>query len=117
MKQFKDDLGSTIDAEDNLTKMILIEQAIDTAHSIIEPVSRSYAFYDCLTSVLDFARESNNFNLLDRSESILDEIDNKGAHARALSYLAVVLATFQREEHAEDTLIDAINTTTKIKTT
>jgi hypothetical protein len=115
VKRTKDDLGSTIDAEDNLTKMILIEQAIDAAHQIHEPVSRSYALYDCLTMVLDFAREVSNENLLSLCNSILEEIQNKGAQARALSYLAVVLATFQKVELAEDTLMEAINTTALVR--
>ncbi|NHK32774.1 MAG: hypothetical protein FK730_15600 [Asgard group archaeon] len=115
MKRHKDDLGSTIDAEDNLTKMILIEQAIDAANKINETVSRSYAYYDCLTAILDFARESNNVTILNRADSILEEIKNKGAHARALSYLAVVLATFNQEVLAEETLIEAINTSSLVK--
>ncbi len=115
MKKFQDDLGSTIDAEDNLTKMILIEQAIDAANKINEIVSRSYAYYDCLTAILDFARESNNEGILNRVDSILKEIKNKGAHARALSYLAVIFATFNREELAEETLKEAINTSSLVK--
>ena len=108
VKRHKDDLGSTIDAEDNLTKMILIEQAIDAANKINETVSRSYAYYDCLTAILDFARESNNEAILNRADSILAEIQNKGAHARALSYLAVVLSALNYEEEAEKALLDAI---------
>ncbi|NHJ40399.1 MAG: hypothetical protein FK731_10240 [Asgard group archaeon] len=115
MKKFQDDLGSTIDAEDNLTKMILIEQAIDAANKSNEIVSRSYAYYDCLTAILDFARESNNEGILNRVDSILKEIKNKGAHARALSYLAVIFATFNREELAEETLKEAIKTSSLVK--
>lgn len=115
MKRYKDDLGNTIDAEDNLTKMILIEQAIDAANKINEIVSRSYAYYDCLTAILDFARESSNETILNRVDSILDEIKNKGAHARALSYLAVILATFNRGELAEETLIEAMNISSQVK--
>ena len=44
VRRIKDDLGKTIDEADNLAKMIMIEQGIDAAYEIEEPISRSYAF-------------------------------------------------------------------------
>ena len=115
VKKIKDDIGKTIDSEDNLPKMILIEQAIDSAYDITEPVSRSYAFCDCIIAILEFARETNNEETVGRIEPILDQITNKGAYARAKCYLAVVLASFNRIEEAEEALLDAINHATEIR--
>ncbi len=115
MKKIRDDIGKTIDSEDNLPKMILIEQAIDSAYEIEEPVSRSYAFCDCIIAILEFARETSNEETLERIVPLLDQINNKGAYARAKCYLAVVLASFNRTDEAEDALLEAINYATEIR--
>ena len=115
LKRIKDDIESTIDAEDNLQKMILIEQAIDAAYEIEERISRSYAFCDCVIAILEFARETNNEKTIERIHPLLEEITNKGAFARALSYLSVVLASFNKETEAEEALLEAIKNTDLIK--
>ncbi|MGC9778281.1 MAG: hypothetical protein HZR80_03475 [Candidatus Heimdallarchaeota archaeon] len=115
MKKIRDDIGKTIDSEDNLPKMILIEQAIDSAYEIEEPVSRSYAFCDCIIAILEFARETSNEETLEGIIPLLDQINNKGAYARAKCYLAVVLASFNKTDEAEDALLDAINYATEIR--
>ncbi|MHA1212074.1 MAG: hypothetical protein ACTSSH_06400, partial [Candidatus Heimdallarchaeota archaeon] len=115
MKRIRDDLGSTIDGEDNLAKMIMIEQAIDAACEIEEPVSKSYAYSDCILAILEFSREVNNETNLERVEALLEQVTNKGAKARTLSYLAVVQASFGHEEKAESSILEAIKTTALIK--
>ena len=64
VRRIRDDLGRTVDAEDNLAKMIMSEQAIDSAYEIDEPISRSYAFCDCIIAISEFARETSNFETL-----------------------------------------------------
>lgn len=115
MKKIKDDIGKTVDSEDNLPKMILIEQAIDSSYEISEPISRSYAFCDCIIAILEFARETNNEETLERIGPLIDQIINKGAYARAKCYLAVVLASFNKVDEAEEALLDAINHATEIR--
>lgn len=115
VKHIKDDLGSTVDSEDNVVRMILIEQAVDAALEIEEPVSRSYAISDCILAILDFARETSNEALMARVETLLEEITNKGAQARTLSYIAVVLASFGQEIEAEKSITKAIQIASEIK--
>ncbi|HUT81523.1 MAG TPA: hypothetical protein VMZ29_10010 [Candidatus Bathyarchaeia archaeon] len=93
----------------------MIEQAIDAAYEIDEIVSRSYAFSDCILAILDFARETHNEATLERVEILLEQVANKGAYARSLSYFAVALAFFGHEEEAEKTMLEAIKTTALIK--
>lgn len=114
-KKYKDDIGRTIDGEDNLAKMILIEQAIDASFEIDEEVSRSYAFCDCIISIVEFARESHNEETLERVKSLFKEIINNGAYVRAQSYYALGLASFGRIEEAETLIAEAIENTTLIK--
>jgi len=115
VKHIKDDLGSTVDSEDNIVQMILIEQAVDAALEIEEPVSRSYAISDCIMAILDFARETSNEALMNRVEVLFEEITNKGAQARTLSYIAVVYSSFNHETAAEEKLLKAIQTASEIK--
>lgn len=115
MKKIKDDLGGTIDSEDNLAKMILIESSIDAAEEIDEEISKSYAFCDCIIGIVEFAREVNNDEVLGRVPLLLEKIKNTGALVRALSYYAISLASFDRGEEAEEILFDAIRKTTMIK--
>lgn len=115
VRRIKDDLGKTIDEADNLAKMIMIEQAIDAAYEIEEPISRSYAFCDCIIAISEFARETNSYETLERTQPLLEQITNSGATARALSYLAVVLSSLNYEEEAEKALLDAIKYASKIK--
>ena len=115
VRRIKDDLGRTVDAEDNLAKMIMIEQAIDAAYEIDEPISRSYAFCDCIIAISEFARETSNFETLERTQPLLEQITNKGATARALSYLAIVLSALTHEEEAEKAILDAIKYASEIR--
>ncbi|MFW9923858.1 MAG: hypothetical protein ACFFDW_11295 [Candidatus Thorarchaeota archaeon] len=115
MKKTKDDLGSTIDGEDNLARMILIEQAIDAAYEIDEDVSRSYAFCDCIIGIVEFARESNNEEVLQRIHPLLEEINNKGAYVRAQSAYSLVAASFGRIEESIQVLEEAIKNAQLIK--
>lgn len=115
MKKTKDDLGSTIDGEDNLARMILIEQAIDAAYEIDEDISRSYAFCDCIIGVVEFARESNNEEVLQRVHPLLEEINNKGAYVRAQSAYSLVIASFGRIEESIQVLEEAIKNAQLIK--
>ncbi|MBN1331143.1 MAG: hypothetical protein JXA54_16850 [Candidatus Heimdallarchaeota archaeon] len=93
----------------------MIEQAIDAAYEIDEIVSRSYAFSDCVLAILDFARETHNEATLERVESLLEQVANKGAYTRSLSYFAVALAFFGYEERAEETILKAIKTAALIR--
>ncbi len=93
----------------------MIEQAIDAAYEIDEIVSRSYAFSDCILAILDFARETHNEATIPRVEILLEQVANKGAYARSLSYYAVALAFFGHEEQAEKTIFEAIKTTALIR--
>ena len=115
VKRIKDDLGGTIDGEDNLARMILIEQAIDAANEIKDVVSRSYAFCDCIISIVEFARESSNEQALEQVDSLFEEITNKGAYVRAQAFYALALASFERESEAEEIILDAIRNTVLIK--
>lgn len=115
VKRVKDDIGHIVDSEDNIARMILLEQAIDAAYEIDESVSRSYAFFDCVIAIFDYIRETSNQDLLERIPPLLDEISNKGAYSRAMSYKAVVYASFEREEEALEALRIAIETAVRIK--
>ena len=109
MQRIKDDLGSTVKAEDNLPRMIMIEQAIDAAYEIKGEVSKSYAFCDIIMAITDFARETNNASALEMIKKLLREIKNRGAKVRALCYYAVTLADFDHGKEAEKILIRALN--------
>ena len=111
----KDDFDRTIDKEDNLTKMILIEQAIDTSFEIDDEISRSYAFCDCVMAIVEFAKETANEAPLERIKELLEQIHNKGAYVRALAYYALGLASFEHEEEASEYLALAIEFAHKIK--
>lgn len=115
LKKIRDDLGGTIDSEDNLARMILIEQAIDAAHDIDEEISRSYAYCDCVIGIVEFAREGNNDHVLERVPLLLDKIMNTGAYVRAQSFYALALASFDRAEEANEILVDAIRNAVSIK--
>ena len=115
VRRIRDDLGRTVDAEDNLAKMIMIEQAIDAAYEIDEPISRSYAFCDCIIAISEFARETSNFETLERTQPLLEQITNKRATAIALSYLAIVLSALTHEEEAEKAILDAIKYASEIR--
>lgn len=115
MKRVKDDLGSIIDAEDNLPRMLLIEEAIDAALEIKEEVAKSYALSDIVTTITDLARETNNENALNRIEYLLEHIGNLGAKVRTLCYYSVALADFGYEEKSEQMLIQALNLSVRIK--
>ncbi|MBD3189864.1 MAG: hypothetical protein GF308_04435 [Candidatus Heimdallarchaeota archaeon] len=115
MKRVKDDLGSIIDAEDNLPRMLLIEEAIDAALEIREEVAKSYALSDIITTITDLARETNNENALNRIEHLLEDITNLGAKVRAICYYSVALADFGYKEKAEQMLIKALNLSVRIK--
>jgi len=113
MKRTKDDIGSTIDGEDNLAKMIMIEQAIDSAEEITEEVSRSYAFCDsrsyafcdCVITIVELARETNNKDALEGVKPLLKKIENISAYVRAQSYYAIALASFNEGEEAQAILL------------
>ncbi len=113
--QNKDDLGKTVDQEDNLARMILIEQAVDAAFEIEDKVSRSYAFCDCIIGIIEYAREINKEDTLEKIPALFTEIDNKGAYVRAQSFYAIALASFGYEDEAENILLEAIKNSTKIK--
>ncbi len=115
VRRIKDDLGKTIDEADNLAKMIMIEQAIDAAYEIDEPISRSYAFCDCIIAIAEFARETSSYETLERTQPLLEQITNRGATARALCYLAVVLSSLGSEDEAEKALLDAIKYASEIR--
>jgi hypothetical protein len=115
VRRIKDDIGKTIDEADNLAKMIMIEQAIDAAYEIDEPISRSYAFCDCIIAIAEFARESNSYETLERTQPLLEQITNRGATARALSYLAVVLSSLGNEDEAEKAILDSIKYASEIR--
>jgi len=111
----KDDIGKTVDKEDNLARMILIEQGIDAAYDIKEVVSRSYAFCDCILGIVEYAREVGQEDSLEKVPALFKEIVNKGAYVRAQSFYAVALASFEHEEEAESVLLEAIKNSTQIK--
>lgn len=113
--QNKDDLGKTVDQEDNLARMILIEQAVDAAYEIEEEVSRSYAFCDCIIGIIEYAREISKEDTLEKIPALFTEITNQGAYVRAQSFYAIALASFEHEEEAESILLEAIRNSTKIK--
>ena len=115
MKRTKDDIGSTIDGEDNLAKMIMIEQAIDSAEEITEEISRSYAFCDCVIAIVELARETGNQDALEGVKSLLKKIENTGAYVRAQSYYAIALAAFDSGEEAQAILQRAIKKSFQIK--
>lgn len=115
MKRTKDDIGSTIDGEDNLAKMIMIEQAIDSAEEITEEVSRSYAFCDCVIAIVELARETGNKEALEGVKPLLKKIENTGAYVRAQSYYAIALAAFDSGEEAQVILQRAIKKSFQIK--
>jgi len=115
MKRTKDDIGSTIDGEDNLAKMIMIEQAIDSAEQIAEEVSQSYAFCDCIIAIVELARETGNQDALDGVKSLLRKTKNIGAHVRAQSYFAIALASFNFSEEAKEILQKAIKKSFQIE--
>ena len=111
----KDDLGKTVDTEDNLARMILIEQGIDVAYEIKDKISRSYAFCDCIIGIVEYAREVSEEDSLEKIPSLLEEIEDTGAYVRAQSYYAFALASFDHEDEAENILMNAIKKTTKIR--
>ncbi|MHA1504517.1 MAG: hypothetical protein ACTSPT_04910 [Candidatus Heimdallarchaeota archaeon] len=115
MKRTKDDIGSTIDGEDNLAKMIMIEQAIDSAEEITEEVSRSYAFCDCVITIVELARETNNKDALEGVKPLLKKIENISAYVRAQSYYAIALASFNEGEEAQAILQRTIKKSYQIK--
>ncbi len=113
--QNKDDLGKTVDQEDNLARMILIEQAVDAAYEIEDKVSRSYAFCDCIIGIIEYAREINKEDTMENIPSLFTEITNKGAYVRAQSFYAIALASFGHEDEAENILLEAIRNSIGIK--
>ncbi|MHA1125661.1 MAG: hypothetical protein ACTSO7_08470 [Candidatus Heimdallarchaeota archaeon] len=115
MKRTKDDIGSTIDGEDNLAKMIMIEQAIDSAEEITDNVSQSYAFCDCVIAIVELARETSNQEALEGVKPLLKKIVNTGANVRAQSYYAIALASFNSGEEAQAILQKAIKRSFEIK--
>ncbi len=115
MKRTKDDIGSTIDGEDNLAKMIMIEQAIDSAEQITEEVSQSYAFCDCIIAIVELARETGKQDVLDGVKPLLRKTKNIGAYVRAQSYYAIALASFNFSEEAQEILKKAVKKSFQIK--
>lgn len=115
VKRTKDDIGNTIDGEDNLAKMIMIEQAIESAEEIRDKISRSYAFCDCIITIVELARETNDKEALDGVEPLLEKIDIKAAYVRAQSYNAIALASFNEGDEAEAILQRAIKKSFEIK--
>jgi hypothetical protein len=115
LKRTKDDIGSTIDGEDNLAKMIMIEQAIDSADEITDEISQSYAFCDCVIAIVELARETNNEDALDGVKPLLKKIKNTGAYVRAQSYYAIALASFNEGDEAQTILQNAVKKSFQIK--
>ncbi|MHA1154488.1 MAG: hypothetical protein ACTSQK_00115 [Candidatus Heimdallarchaeota archaeon] len=113
--QNKDDLGKTVDQEDNLARMILIEQAVDAAYEIEDKVSRSYAFCDCIIGIIEYAREINKEDTMEKIPTLFTEITNKGAYVRAQSFYAIALASFGHEDESENILLEAIRNSIGIK--
>ena len=113
--QNKDDLGKTVDQEDNLARMILIEQAVDAAYEIKDKVSRSYAFCDCIIGIIEYAREINKEDTMEKIPTLFTEITNKGAYVRAQSFYAIALASFGHEDESENILLEAIRKSIGIK--
>jgi hypothetical protein len=110
MKRFSDDLGSTIDEQDNLLQMFLIEQAIEAAYQITDDVSRSFALSDCVATICDFAQEKDNGkDYLEFVSSLLSKIDNTEARIRAFCSYASALAFFGENDIAEKKIKEALS--------
>ncbi|MEA2071415.1 MAG: hypothetical protein U9O98_09005 [Asgard group archaeon] len=114
LKLSKDDLGKIIDDEDNLHRMVFLEQAIDAAYKIDDKINRSFSLNDCVIALSEFAQETEAIESLERIPLIIEHIENIGAKSRAKSSYAIALASFDKHLQSKNELTEAINLSSKI---